>query len=67
MNLGDCLTQMQDEEMKRFNDLPTPIKYTSDNCEKCNRVRVEEYTNGHLICEKCDWNHTTKEYYDRPY
>lgn len=38
-----------------------PVEYTGEPCEKCGRVRVEVYTNGDLICEKCEWNATTKE------
>lgn len=39
-----------------------PIKYASVDCPNCNRRRVEEYNNGELICEKCNWNVTKKEY-----
>lgn len=39
-----------------------PIKYTGEPCENCQRHRVELYDNGEMICEKCGWNKTTKEY-----
>lgn len=60
--LGDLLNESQKEEMDKFDSLPKPIKYVSQQCDKCERVRVEVYDNGHLICEKCNWNHTTNEY-----
>jgi len=40
----------------------TPVKYSIERCEKCQRLRVEVYDNGDLICEKCGWNHTTNEH-----
>ncbi|WP_342505652.1 hypothetical protein [Sporosarcina sp. FSL K6-2383] len=61
-SLGDLLSEQQQEELKRLESLPKPIKYVSDECVKCGRVRVELYDNGHLICEKCNWSHTTNEY-----
>ena len=29
--------------------------YTGEECEKCGRVRVEHYSDGVDICEKCRW------------
>ena len=29
--------------------------YTGEECENCGRVRVEHYSNGFDICDKCDW------------
>lgn len=60
--LGDLLHESQRETLERFDSLPKPIKYVSEQCNKCGRVRVELYDNDHLICEKCNWNHTTKDY-----
>lgn len=31
------------------------IMYVSKECPKCGRVRVEHYTNGKHVCEKCHW------------
>ncbi len=39
-----------------------PIKYVNQPCEYCKRLRVEKYDNGDLICEKCGWNKTKKEF-----
>ena len=29
--------------------------YTGEECEWCGRVRVEHYSSGFDICEKCRW------------
>lgn len=29
--------------------------YTGEACAKCGRVRVERYSNGFEVCEKCRW------------
>lgn len=29
--------------------------YTGEECESCGRVRVEHYSEGFDICEKCRW------------
>ncbi|MFQ7076207.1 MAG: hypothetical protein ACLRQZ_07760 [Clostridia bacterium] len=33
------------------------IGYTGESCPN-GRVRVEEYTDGTKVCEKCEWNLT---------
>lgn len=40
-----------------------PVKYVDMICPNCGRKRVEEYNNGFLICEKCNWNIKNKEYH----
>ena len=39
-----------------------PIDYVYKACPNCGRYRVEEYTNGDEICEKCRWNLTKQRY-----
>jgi ribosomal protein L37AE/L43A len=39
-----------------------PIEYTGEDCPKCGRMRVELWSNGERICEKCNWNLDKKEY-----
>lgn len=29
--------------------------YTGEECEQCGRIRVEHYSKGVSICEKCRW------------
>ena len=61
-SFGDLISRIQAEHSKNLKLLSKPIKYSNQNCVKCARLRVELYENGHLICEKCDWNHSTSEY-----
>lgn len=39
-----------------------PVKYTGEDCSKCGRTRVELWSNGERICEKCNWNLDKEEY-----
>lgn len=41
-----------------------PIKYIGETCTNCGRVRVEKWSNGDRICEKCNWNLDKEEYYE---
>lgn len=45
------------EEFKDY-----PLKYTGEDCPNCGRLRVERWTNGNRICEKCNWNLDKKKY-----
>lgn len=38
--------------------------YVEGSCTNCGRVRVEAYTNGDLICEKCSFNQLTEQFED---
>lgn len=38
--------------------------YVEGSCINCGRVRVEAYTNGDLICEKCSFNQLTEQFED---
>ena len=31
------------------------IGYTGEKCPNCGRVRVEKWSCGYRICEKCNW------------
>lgn len=39
-----------------------PLHYVKDECINCGRCRVEKYTDGSLICEKCHFNQETNQY-----
>ena len=45
-----------------INEKDFPIKYVYVSCPKCGRKRLELWSNGNLICEKCSWNETEKRY-----
>ena len=46
--------------MSRLGEL---IDYTGEECPNCGRVRVEAWTCGKRICEKCHWCIEDNEYY----
>ena len=39
------------------------IGYTGEECPNCGRARVEAWTCGKRICEKCHWCIEDNEYY----
>lgn len=41
-----------------------PAGYTGYNCPKCGRLRLETYTCGRRICEKCRWCVEEQRYID---
>ncbi len=41
-----------------------PLKYVGFHCPNCGRIRVEVWSNGWHICEKCNWCIETKDYVD---
>lgn len=45
-----------------FSSIPESIKYVSDPCENCSRVRVELLTDDDLVCEKCYWSQVKHDY-----
>lgn len=38
------------------------LGYTGENCINCGRLRVEKWSNGLRICEKCNYDQDKKEY-----
>lgn len=38
--------------------------YTGEPCENCGRVRVEHYSKGFDVCEKCRWCKQLHRYVD---
>lgn len=45
-------------------DLGKCLGYVSEPCPNCGRVRVEKYSGGKHICEKCSWCVEDDEYFD---
>lgn len=41
-----------------------PLKYVGHRCPNCGRIRVEVWSNGWHICEKCNWCIETQDYVD---
>ena len=44
-------------------DLGEYLGYDSEPCPNCGRVRVEKYSGGKRICEKCAWCIEDERYY----
>ncbi len=42
---------------------PYPLHYVDMDCPECGRHRVELWSNGKHICEKCRWCAEDKSYY----
>ena len=40
------------------------LGYVAEPCPNCGRVRVEAYSGGKHICEKCSWCVEDEEYFD---
>jgi transcription initiation factor TFIIIB Brf1 subunit/transcription initiation factor TFIIB len=40
------------------------LGYVSEHCPNCGRVRVEKYSGGKHICEKCSWCMEDEEYFN---
>lgn len=43
------------------------IRYSSEPCVNCGRMRVEIYESGMKVCEKCNVDQDTKDYVDDLY
>lgn len=48
-----------------IDDMPFPIEYTGEDCNNCDRLRVEMWSDGKRVCEKCGWDQDAKEYTGR--
>ena len=40
------------------------LGYIAKPCSRCGRMRVEEYSGGKHICEKCNWCEEDKAYFN---
>ena len=53
----------QEAEYKKYwESRGEPLWYIEGACEKCGRERVERWSNGDEVCEKCYWNKTKQKY-----
>ena len=59
------------EENKRITNfwqkLGENLGYTDKECINCGRLRVEKYSSGNEVCEKCGFEQNTKQYYQNEY
>jgi hypothetical protein len=53
----------EEKEEKEFREkYGHVLSYTNKRCINCGRMRVELWSSGKRICEKCHMNQDTKEY-----
>lgn len=57
------LNHSYDEEKEFWDNLGENEGYLSIKCPKCGRIRVEHWSCGKDICEKCYWCMQDKKYY----
>lgn len=67
----DNYYKTQEEEMKRFENfrkvLGEYLGYIDKPCCNCGRYRVQKFSSGALVCEKCCVDQKTKEGYRNEY
>ena len=49
-------------DILRGEDKPEYLGYSDKECINCGRLRVEKYSDGTEICEKCNFDQNKKEY-----
>ena len=60
----------KDEEERRNNFFKTLGEYKGyygEKCIECGRYRVQVFSNGNLVCEKCGTDQKTKQTYRNEY
>lgn len=50
------------EILNILRDKPEYLGYSDKECINCGRLRVEKYSDGTEICEKCNFDQNKKEY-----
>ena len=50
------------KEGLRVKEEISPVEYIDEECVSCGRYRVEMYTDGRKVCEKCHYNQETNEF-----
>lgn len=58
----------EENRIKKFwKILGKNLGYIDKKCINCGRYRVEKYSSGKEICEKCGFEQNTKQYYENKY
>lgn len=65
----DDIEELKEQIRNYFNsseikgeDKPQYLGYSDKECINCGRLRVEKYSDGTEICEKCNFDQNKKEY-----
>lgn len=65
--MNDWIKEENERIIKFYETLGDNLGYTGKKCINCGRVRVEKYSSGNEICEKCGFEQKTKQYYENKY
>jgi len=67
MNMENIWKEEEERRNNFFKILGENIKYISESCISCGRHRVELWSCGKKICEKCGTDQDTKQTYTNEY
>lgn len=67
MDVDRWIKEEEEQEKKFFRILGENIEYLDKPCINCGRYRVELWTSGNEICDKCGFEQNSKEYYSNEY
>jgi len=65
--MNDWLKEEEDKITNFWKTLGKNLGYINKKCINCGRYRVEKYSSGNEICEKCGFEQKTKKYYENEY
>ena len=65
--MNDWIKEENERIIKFYEILGDNLGYTGKRCINCGRARVEKYSSGNEICEKCGFEQKTKQYYENEY
>ena len=65
--MNNWIAEENERITKFWEKLGKNLGYTDKECINCGRLRVEEYSSGNEICEKCGFEQNTKQYYQNEY
>ena len=67
MNLEEAYKEQEEVRKSYENEKGELLGYIGHPCCNCQRIRVEIYDNGNLICEKCGTDQKTKKLYENEF
>lgn len=56
-------SELDEEEKAFWDEMGECEGYTGEECPNCGRVRVEHWSGGKDICEKCHWCIQDNDYF----
>lgn len=65
--MNDWIKEENERIRKFYETLGNNLGYIDKECINCGRLRVEKYSSGNEVCEKCGFEQNTKQYYENKY